>query len=491
MSERPSTALYAAILAGGSGQRFWPLSRELNPKQLLSVFGTESLIAQAVHRILPFTASGPAGVRIVTNERLFDELRNHLTAQDDVALHNLEYLLEPAARNTAPAIALAAATVEAEDPAAIMVVLPSDHLLEDTQVWADALASATSLAEVGYLVTIGITPTRPETGYGYIRSGEALPQHDRGSATALKAAGFVEKPERDRAVEFVESGEHFWNAGIFVMGATALLDELAAANDEGARIVEVCRWLASQPRDSWTDEEARGRFEALPSVSIDKAVMELSSRVAVIRAPLHWSDVGSLLSLQDVAQPDECGNVRVGRGVDIGSSNSIVYSTDRLVATLGLDDMVIVDTSDATLVCRKDRVQDVRMVVEALKAVGAEEVTQPKVSMRPWGSWTSLLKTDYSQIKLLEVKPGMKLSLQRHHHRAEHWIVVAGTAVVTRGDEAVEVHVNESIFIPMGTTHRLENCGKVRLKVIEVQVGEYLGEDDIVRIEDDWDREKK
>jgi mannose-1-phosphate guanylyltransferase/mannose-6-phosphate isomerase len=489
--ERPSTGLYAAILAGGSGQRFWPLSRELNPKQLLSVFGTESLIAQAVHRILPFTAAGPSGVRIVTNERLFDELRNHLTSQDDVALHGLEYLLEPAARNTAPAIALAAATLEVEDPEAVMVVLPSDHLLEDTQVWADALDSAASLARDGYLVTIGITPTRPETGYGYIRSGDPLPTHDRGSAQALKAAEFVEKPEYDRAVEFVESGQHFWNAGIFVMGATTLLEELARASEDGARIVEVCRWLAAQPRDQWAGEESRARFEALPSVSIDKAVMELSLRVAVIRAPLHWSDVGSLLSLEDVAAPDDHGVVRVGRGVDIDSTNSIVYTTDRLVATLGIEDLVVVDTSDATLVCRKDRVQDVRLIVEALKAVGAEEVTQPKVSMRPWGSWTSLLKTDYSQIKLLEVKPGMKLSLQRHHHRAEHWIVVAGTAVVTRDEEAVEVHVNESIFIPMGTVHRLENCGRVQLKVIEVQVGEYLGEDDIVRIEDDWDREKR
>jgi mannose-1-phosphate guanylyltransferase / mannose-6-phosphate isomerase len=491
MSDRPSTSMYAAILAGGSGQRFWPLSRELNPKQLLSVFGTESLIAQAVHRILPFTVSGAASVRIVTNERLFDELRNHLTAQDDVALHNVGYLLEPAARNTAPAIALAAAALEAEDPDAIMAVLPSDHLLEDSQVWADSLESASSLARDGYLVTIGITPTRPETGYGYIRSGAALSEHDRGTASALKAAEFVEKPDHERAVAFVEGGEHFWNAGIFVMGATTLLDELASASDDGARIVDVCRWLAARPRDTWTDEDARERFEALPSVSIDKAVMEISSRVAVIRAPLHWSDVGSLLSLEDVAEPDERGVVRVGRGVDIDSSNSIVYSTDRLVATLGIEDLVVVDTSDATLVCRKDRVQDVRLVVEALKAAGAEEVTQPKVSMRPWGSWTSLLKTDYSQIKLLEVKPGMKLSLQRHHHRAEHWIVVAGTAVVTRDDEAVEVHVNESIFIPMGTTHRLENCGKVQLKVIEVQVGEYLGEDDIVRLEDDWDREKK
>jgi mannose-1-phosphate guanylyltransferase/mannose-6-phosphate isomerase len=480
--------LYAVVLAGGSGQRFWPLSRELSPKQLLSMFGTESLIAQAVHRILPFTGGG-AGVTVVTNERLFDELRNHLTAQPDVELHHVRYLQEPSARNTAPAIALAAATLAAEDPDAIMVVLPSDHLLEDGEVWADCIRAGAAVAAKGWLVTIGITPARPETGYGYIRAAEPMAEFAVGSATPHVVAEFVEKPDLERAESYVASGDYYWNAGIFVMKAARVLEELDAAGGNQAHIADVVRSIAALPADQRNGEEARAAFETISSVSVDVAIMERSDRVAVIPAPLKWSDVGSLLALEGVAAPDESGNVRIGRGVDIDSRDSIVFSTDRLVATLGVEGLVVVDTADATLVLPKDRAQDVRAVVQALKAMGAPEVTQPKVSLRPWGSWTCLLSGPGFQIKLLEIRSGAKPSLQRHHHRSEHWIVVAGTALVTRDAEQVEVHVNESIFIPMGAIHRIENCGKVLLQVIEVQVGEYLGEDDIVRIEDDWDRE--
>lgn len=483
------TKVNAVILAGGSGQRFWPLSRELNPKQLLSMFGTESLIAQAVHRILPFAESG-SSVMIATNERLFDELRNHLTAQPDPALHAVRYIQEPLPKNTAPAIALAAATFVAEDPDAIMVVLPSDHLLEDGAVWADCINAAVATAEAGYLVTIGISPTRPETGYGYILAGDDMPQFDVGTAAPRVAERFVEKPELDVAEEFVASGRYFWNAGIFVMRAQQVLDELDAAGGEMLKIADSCRWIASQSADMRNGSEARERFAALQSISIDHAVMERSDRVAVIPAPLQWSDVGSLLALEDVAPPDEAGNVRFGRGIDIDSSDSIVFSSDRLVATLGLKDLIVVDTTDATLVLPKERAQDVRLVVDALKAIDAPEVSQPKVSLRPWGSWTSLLKGPGFQIKLLEIKAGSKPSLQRHHHRSEHWIVVSGTAVVTRNEERFEVHLNEAAFIPVGAVHRIENCGKVLLKVIEVQVGEYLGEDDIVRLEDDWARDE-
>jgi mannose-1-phosphate guanylyltransferase/mannose-6-phosphate isomerase len=480
--------LKAVVLAGGSGQRFWPLSRELNPKQLLSMFGTESLMAAAVHRILPFVGDG-ADVTVVTNERLFDELRNHLTAQADPHLHAVRYIQEPLARNTAPAIALAAAVLAVEDPDAILVVLPSDHLLEDGSVWADCVTAAATVAADGWLVTIGIAPTRPETGYGYIRAGEALPAFTVGSVTPHVAAEFVEKPDHVRAEEYVAGGRHFWNAGIFVMKASRVLEELDAAGGDEAHVADVCRAIAAMPPSERNGEVAREAFASIKPVSIDVAVMERSKRVAVIPAPLKWSDVGSLLALEDVAEPDAAGNVRSGRGIDIDSRGSIVYSTDRLVATLGVEDLIVVDTPDATLVLPKDRAQDVRQVVDALKAMGAPEVTQPKVSLRPWGSWTSLLKGPGYQIKLLEIKAGAKPSLQRHHHRSEHWIVVAGTAVVTRDEEQVEVHVNESIFIPMGAVHRIENCGKVPLQVIEVQVGEYLGEDDIVRIEDDWARE--
>ena len=480
--------LRATILAGGSGQRFWPLSRELNPKQLLSMFGTESLIAAAVHRILPF-AEGGASVSIATNERLFDELRNHLIAQPDPELHAVRYIQEPLPRNTAPAIALAAAIFAAEDPDAVMVVLPSDHLLEDGEVWADCIRAATAVAADGYLVTIGITPTRAETGYGYIRAGEPLPQFSVGSVTPHLAAEFVEKPDDQRAEEFLRSGRYFWNAGIFVMKAVRVLEELDASGGAIAHIADVARWIAEQPESERHGEEARERFATIEPISIDKAVMERSDRVAVIPAPLKWSDVGSLMALGDIAEPDSAGNVRSGRGVDIDSSRNIVYSTDRLVATLGVNDLIVVDTSDATLVLPKARAQDVRKVVDALKLLGAPEITQPKVSLRPWGSWTSLLKGPGYQIKLLEIKPGGRPSLQRHAHRSEHWIVVAGAAFVARDGEEIEVATNQSAFIPCGAVHRIENRGDVVLQVIEVQLGDYLGEDDIVRLEDDYHRE--
>jgi mannose-1-phosphate guanylyltransferase/mannose-6-phosphate isomerase len=481
--------VHAAILAGGSGQRFWPLSRELKPKQLLSMFGQESLISQAVRRILPMV-SDPSDVTIVTNERLFDELRNHLTAQDDPQIRNVSYIQEPLPRNTAPAIALAAAIFSADDPDAILIVLPSDHILEDGSLWNDCLTSAVMAAADGYLVTLGIKPTRPESGYGYILGADELSQFAGACVTPRSVERFIEKPDAERAREFVAAGNYYWNAGIFVMKATRVLEELDAAGGEIAKIADTARWIAAQPVEARNGDEARARFDALTSISIDKAVMERSSRVAVIPADMSWSDVGSLLSLGDLTEPDDNGNVRVGRGVDIDSAGTVVY-TDRLVATLGLKDVLVVDTSDATLVLDKARAQDVRQVVEALKVQGAEELVQPKTSLRPWGMWTSLLSAPSYQIKLIEVKPGARLSLQKHHHRAEHWIVVSGTAVVTRDDEQIEVHANESIFLPVGCIHRLENCGLVPLQLIEVQVGEYLGEDDIVRLDDDWARGTK
>jgi len=483
------SSIYAVILAGGSGQRFWPLSRELNPKQLLSMFGTESLIAQAVHRILPFAGSG-ASIAVATNERLFDELRNHLVAQPDPELHAVRYIQEPLPKNTAPAIALAAATFLAEDPEAIMVVLPSDHMLQDGREWSECIEAAVLAAADGYFVTIGISPSRPETGYGYIKAAQPLPQFEVGAALPHVAASFDEKPDAEVAKDYFASGEHFWNAGIFVMKASRVLEELERVGDDTAEIARVARWIAAQEPAEKNGAAARERFGALPSISIDHALMERSDRVAVIPASLAWSDVGSLLALECVAPPDASGNVRHGRGVDIDSSDSIVFSTDRVVATLGIDDLIVVDTSDATLVLPKSRAQDVRLVVDALAALGAPEVSQPKVSLRPWGSWTSLLKGPGYQIKLLEVKPGSKPSLQKHQHRSEHWIVVAGRAVVTRDDEVIDVPINESVFIPRGAVHRIENPGTEMLQVIEVQVGGYLGEDDIVRLADDWNRNR-
>ncbi len=479
--------LRAIVLAGGSGQRFWPLSRELSPKQLLSMFGTESLIAAAIHHILPFVDGG-SSVSIATNERLFDELRNHLTAQSDTQLHSVRYIQEPLPKNTAPAIALAAAIFSAEDPEAIIVVLPSDHVFDDGPLWRDCINAAADMAADGYLVTIGIEPTRAETGYGYICVGDALPQFAVGAVTPHVAAEFVEKPDAPHAEEYVASGRYFWNAGIFVMKASRVLEELEAAGGDIAHIADVARWIAGQPEELRHGDEARERFATIEPVSIDRAVMENSERVVVIPAPLKWSDVGSLLALGEIAPPDDAGNVREGRGVDIDSRNSIIYSTDRLVATLGVEDLIVVDTSDATLVLPKDRAQDVRQIVDALKLIGAPEIAEPKVSLRPWGSWRSLLKGSGYQIKLLEIKPGGRPSLQRHERRSEHWVVVAGTAIVTRDSDEITVPTNESIFIPLGAVHRIENRGSEFLQVIEVQLGDYLGEDDIIRFEDDYRR---
>ncbi len=481
-------SVYGVILAGGSGQRFWPLSRELSPKQMLDVFGQQSLIAQAVHRVE--SVATPDRVFVLTGDRLFDELRNHLSAQDDPALTRVRYLCEPAARNTAPAIAYAAATCEVLDSSSVMAVLPSDHLLRAGRLWEECLESAIALAEAGHLVTIGITPTEPATAYGYIQGGEPLDGFSVGEARPLRAARFVEKPDHETAETFLASGEYFWNAGIFVMSAAAVLDELGAHEDTAA-IATTARWMAREEAAGALDPAEKAvRFAALPGISIDYAVMERSSRVAVIPAALEWSDVGSLVALESVAEPDDDGNTRVGRGVDVDTSNTIIYGPGRLVATLGVEDLLVIDTADATLVAHKDRAQDVRLVVEALKDIGAEEVVHSKTSLRPWGRWTTLLEAPGYKIKRVEVAPGSRLSLQSHAKRSEHWVVVSGTAWVTSDGQQFELSTNESAYIPVGRIHRLENRGDEPLAIIEVQVGEYVGEDDIVRVEDDWNRER-
>lgn len=492
--------VHAVILAGGSGQRFWPLSRELSPKQLLSVFGTESLIAQAVHRVMPLLEDPSDGFMIVTSERLYDELRNHLTAQPDRALHTLEYLVEPVARNTAPAIALACARVASRDPEGVVLVLPSDHVLENGPAWLDSLRAAVKLARGGYFATIGIAPTRAETGYGYIRVGDRLPAFDVGAAQPALAAEFVEKPDAETAQRYVAAtagaggpgaiGAYLWNAGMFAMKASAYLEELrrfpdTAAIADAAVAVSRIQEAAGGP-DGAT---ARELFDALPSISIDYAVMERCGCVAVVPAEIRWSDVGSLASLEDLAPADAAGNIRVGRGVDIASTRTVVYSAgDRLVATLGIDDVMVVDTEDATLVARRDAVQDVRLVVEALKAQGADEVVSPKTSLRPWGSWRTIREGEGYRVKEIMVKPGCRLSLQRHSRRNENWIVVEGLALVSVDGAELERGPGQSAYVPLGSAHRLSNPGEGPLRVVEVATGSYLGEDDIERLEDDWSR---
>ena len=504
----PDSSLHAVILAGGSGARFWPLSREMSPKQMLTIFGGVSLITQAVQRVRPFLAED--GLHVLTNERLRDEIRNHLGAQADLRGVSIDVLAEPTPRNTAPAMALAAAYLVRLDPDAVMIVLPSDHLLECGPVWDATVALALEAAEGGALVTIGLKPRSPETGYGYIRAGRAVaglsaPVPEAGVAggapttlTAHSVDEFVEKPDADTARAYLENGRYLWNSGMLVARAATVLSQLRAVgrrnatpdSSHGEQIADAAERIAALPPAQWTSDQARELFAALPAVPFDKAVLEVSERVVVVPTDLDWSDVGSLLALQTLAEPDERRNVLVGNVADVDSHDSIVYSADRLVATLGLDNVVVVDTQDATLVADKDRLQDVRAVVDALKASGAPEVATSRVSLRPWGSWSLLLKADGFQIKSIDVLPGKRLSLQSHTRRSEHWVVVRGSARVERDDETLDLAANESVFIRPGTRHRLENIGDEMLSVIEVAVGDYLEEDDIVRYEDDWGREQ-
>lgn len=490
-----SAPLHAVVLAGGSGTRFWPLSREMSPKQLLTIFGGVSLMTAAIMRVKDLCA--PDGVHIVTGERLFDEIRNHLTSEQRLAGTAIDYIVEPGARNTAAAIALASAVVARRNPEAVIIVLPSDHLLEDSDVWRETVRAAMVAAEQGDLVTLGLVPTTPEIGYGYIKSGEPCELGD--APQVCRVERFVEKPDRASAERFLGEGGYLWNAGMLVAKASRVIEELRAAGTAAAtpaaatstRIADVVETLAALDPADWLRGSALDAYNGLPAVPFDKAVLEVSSRVAVVPTKMRWSDVGSLLSLEELAEPDERGNVLFGRVTDVDSAGIIGYSQDRLVATLGLRDVVVVDTSDATLVVAKERVQDVRLVVEALRALEAPEVVTASSSIRPWGSWTLLTKGSGFQIKSIDVKPGQRLSLQSHERRSEHWVVVEGTARVQRDGETIVLRQNESVFLPAGAVHRLDNAGTDLLKVIEVAVGEYLGEDDIVRYEDDWGRQKE
>ena len=487
LSDTPS-AVHAVVLAGGSGVRFWPLSRELAPKQFLSIFGEESLVAGAVARgrAIP----GSVAVHLVTGERLLPEFRNHLASRSDIAGESVDYIVEPLARNTAAAIALAAAVVELTDPRGVLVVLPADHLLGRDAEWDRALAAALSAARAGRLVTIGLQPTRPETGYGYILSGAEIAPGVR------EVERFVEKPDAATAERFVAEGAYLWNSGMLAARADVILRELELAGHRGGTSASACgEAIAAAARDVAAMKPAdrvgdlgRAAFEPLPRVPFDRAVLEVSDVVAVVPTTTNWSDVGSLLAVASLGEPDERGNVLVGRAVDVDSSGIVSYAPDRLIATLGLSDVIVVDTPDATLVADKSRTEDVRLVVEALARAGARELIEPRRSMRPWGSWTLLVKTEAFQVKTISVEPGMRLSLQRHARRSEHWIVVEGSALVEIDGEERLVEAGHSAYVAVGSTHRLTNGGDVTLKIVEVATGDYLGEDDIERLEDDWSR---
>jgi len=468
----------ALIMAGGQGTRFWPLSRELYPKQLLKLGVGKSLIQETVLRLDPLVK--PKDVHIVTNKKLLSDISSQLSEIGlDAVVKNI--LLEPEPKNTAPAVGLSAVILGNEKPDTVMAVLPADHVIADKKKYHAALRKAEKLAESGRLVVFGIRPSRPETGYGYIKMGGSL---ERG---AWEVERFVEKPDRPTAEGYLLSGEYLWNSGMFVWRADVILEEMKRLMPELYRSLKKISAAAGKPTEAAVLAK---EFAALKSVSIDYGVMEKSDRVVVVPVDFGWSDLGSWDAISDVIPADANGNVIVGtRVVNIDCRDTVFYTENRLVAAIGLNDAIVVDTPDATLVCRKDMAQRVKEVVAELKDRGFHEHITHQTVQRPWGSYTVLLTGPNYKIKTIEVKPGAKLSHQMHHHRSEHWVVVSGTALVTRGDELLNVHVNESTYIPVSTKHRLENPGKVPLRIIEVQNGEYLEEDDIVRFDDDYGRE--
>jgi mannose-1-phosphate guanylyltransferase/mannose-6-phosphate isomerase len=468
--------LSPVILSGGSGTRLWPLSRKNLPKQFLALSGDATLFQQTVERTRALAGVG-APIVVCSEEHRF------LVAEQLRAL-NIEgasILLEPMPRNTAPAIALAACQALANDAEATLLVLPADHLIGDTSSFAEAVGKALPLAEQGWLVTFGIRPEAPETGFGYIKRAEAA------GAAGFRVERFVEKPDAATAQKYVEAGDYEWNSGMFLFKASRYLDELQqhaptiyaagkAAFEKAKADLDFVR----------VDKEA---FAASPDTSIDYAVMEKTTRAAVVPVSCAWSDIGSWDALWAASQRDGDGNRLEGDVIAIDSRNCFVRGTDRrLVAALGLDDIVIVDTPDAVLVAPRTRVQDVKRLVERIKSDGRQEHMFHRKVYRPWGSYDSIDMGDRFQVKRITVKPGAALSLQKHHHRAEHWVIVSGTAEVTRNDEVFLVAENESTFLPLGAVHRLRNPGKVPLELIEVQSGSYLGEDDIVRLEDVYGR---
>jgi len=473
--------VYPVIMAGGSGTRFWPLSRQLFPKQLLKIIGEETLIQQTMRRVV--NAVPPERVMISTNPAQAESIRVQLGEWKDALKDN--FVLEPEGRNTAPAIALVALELVRRDPNAVMLVVPADHIVKGQQHFDAAVALAATLALQGLLVTFGIKPIRPETGYGYIKPDRKTVLAKRGQLKGYPVGRFVEKPNAAKAAQYLKAGDYYWNSGMFVWRAATILDEIRRHQPILARGMErIGGLIEKEASKASIDEE----YRTLPSVSIDQGVMEKSSKAAVVPVTFSWSDVGSWGSLDEVAAKDKAGNIVGGRVVHIDNQRSVIYGDRRVVATIGLSDMVVVDTPDATLVCPKSRAQDVKKIVEILKQQGAPEHLEHLTVHRPWGSYTILEEGPGYKVKRVTVSAGGRLSLQLHHKRSEHWVVITGTARVTRGDEVFDLHVGQSTGIPVETKHRLENPGQDTLHIIEVQNGPYLGEDDIVRFKDDYGR---
>ena len=479
--------LIPVVLSGGAGTRLWPLSRELHPKQLLALAGGQrTMLQDTIGRLTGLPGLGAPIV--VCNEAHRFMVAEQLRV-DGVMPSAI--VLEPVGRNTAPAIALAAHAALAAAADALLLVLPADHMIRAVPAFQAAVGTAAAVARSGKLVTFGVVARQPETGYGYIRRAAAQADAALSAATspgaAFTVAEFVEKPDVATARRFVASGEYFWNSGMFLFSARRYLDELQRFAPDIADACKAAFNGARRDLDFLRVDSAA--FAACRSESIDYAVMEKTADAMVVPLDAGWSDVGSWSSLHEAVDGDALGNVARGDVMLEDTENSFIWAESRLVATVGLRDHVVVETKDAVLVAPKDRVQDVKKIAARLKASGRSEHSLHREVFRPWGSYDSVESGDRYQVKRLTVKPGASMSLQLHHHRAEHWIVVSGTARITRNDEVFLLEENQSTYIPLGARHRIENPGKITLHIIEVQSGSYLGEDDIERFEDRYGRE--
>ncbi|WP_286670287.1 mannose-1-phosphate guanylyltransferase/mannose-6-phosphate isomerase [Shewanella acanthi] len=473
--------LVPIIMAGGTGSRLWPLSRDLYPKQFLKLTGDESMLEQTVTRLQGLEHQDPI---LICNEE------HRFIAAEQMRLGGFSHsgiILEPVGRNTAPAIALAAlqalkqfeANPKNEEP--MLLVLAADHVIKDEAAFCESIEKAVPFAQADKLVTFGIVPITPETGYGYIKRGEV-----QGDNAGFRVAQFVEKPNLATAQDYLASGEYYWNSGMFLFKASTYLAELKAHRPDMFSACEQA--MAETQADLDFIRVDKAAFEACPDDSIDYAVMEKTTQAVVVAMDCGWSDVGSWSALWEVSDKDEYGNACRGDVINLNTRNTYVHATEKLVTTIGLDDLVIVETKDAILVAKQSEVQQVKKIVDQLKIEERREWQHHREVYRPWGKYDSIDNGDRFQVKRITVKPGEKLSIQMHHHRAEHWIIVTGTAKVTNGDKELLLTENQSTYIPVGVIHALENPGKVPLELIEVQSGSYLGEDDIVRFEDRYGR---